>query len=139
MWILLGFLLLVCELLTPGAFFLIFFGLGAIATGLLVMGDLLQPAWLQWAAFSALSLLSLLLLRKPLLRRIRGSRDAQDVDSLAGETAIVLDDIPPGSVGRAELRGSVWQAKNSSDAPLSARQRAKVERVDGLMLWIRGQ
>ena len=138
MWILLGFLLLVCELLTPGAFFLIFFGLGAIVAGLLVMGDLLQPAWLQWSAFSALSLLSILLFRKPLLHRVRGSRAAQEVDSLAGETAIVLDDILPGSVGRAELRGSVWQAKNADDVPLSARQRAKVQRVDGLMLWLRG-
>jgi membrane protein implicated in regulation of membrane protease activity len=139
MWILIGFLLLVCELLTPGVFFLVFFGLGAITVGLLVMASLLEPAWLQWSAFSAFSLVSLLLFRKPLIRRVRTTREADDLDSPAGETAIAIDEIPPGSVGRAELRGTIWQVKNVGDAPLSARQRANVERVEGLVLWVRRQ
>ena len=139
MWILIGFLLLVCELLTPGVFFLVFFGLGAITVGLLVMASLLEPAWLQWSAFSALSLVSLLLFRKLLIRRVRTTREADDLDSPAGETAIAIDEIPPGSVGRAELRGTIWQVKNVGDAPLSARERASVERVEGLVLWVRRQ
>ena len=139
MWILFGFLLLVCELLTPGIFFLVFFGLGAITVGLLVMGNLLEPAWLQWSAFSALSLLSLLVFRKPLIRRVRTAGDVHDLDSPAGETAIAIDEIPPGSVGRAELRGTIWQVKNVGEAPLSARQRARVERVEGLVLWVRSR
>jgi membrane protein implicated in regulation of membrane protease activity len=139
MWILFGFLLLVCELLTPGVFFLVFFGLGAITVGLLVMGNLLEPAWVQWSAFSAISLLSVLLFRKPLIRRVRTVRGADDLDSPAGETAVALDEILPGSVGRAELRGTIWQVKNVGDAPLGARQRARVERVEGLVLWVRSQ
>ena len=139
MWLLLGFLLLICEVLTPGAFFLIFFGLGAVTVGVLVAGDLLGPAWLQWTAFSVLSLLSVLVFRKPLLRRVHGSRGADEVDALVGETAIAIDDISPASVGRAELRGSIWQVKNVGDTPLNARQRVKVERVEGLMLWVRSQ
>ena len=34
-WLLVGFLLVAAELLTPGGFYLLFFGLGGIAVGLL--------------------------------------------------------------------------------------------------------
>jgi membrane protein implicated in regulation of membrane protease activity len=139
MWILLGFLLLVCELLTPGVFFLVFFGVGALIVGLLVMGDFLEQAWIQWCAFSGFSLASLLLFRKRLIRRVRPAKDIHDLDSPAGETAVAIDEIAPGSVGRAELRGTVWQAKNIGGVPLNARQRATVERVDGLVLWVRAE
>lgn len=139
MWILLGFLLLVLELVTPGGFFLFFFGLGAITVGALGLRDLLGPSWLQWLAFSALSLLSLLLLRQPLLRRFRGSETKDDRDALIGETAFALEEIPVDSIGRAELRGSTWQVKNVGPMPLGVRQRCKVEQIDGLMLWVRGQ
>ena len=33
LWMLLGFALIVCELTTPGGFFFLFFGLGAVAVG----------------------------------------------------------------------------------------------------------
>jgi membrane protein implicated in regulation of membrane protease activity len=129
----------VCELLTPGVFFLVFFGLGALIVGLLVMGNFLEPAWIQWCAFSGLSLGTLLLFRKRLIRRVRTVSDIHDLDSPAGETAVAIDEIPPGSLGRAELRGTIWQVKNIGEAPLSARQRARVERVEGLVLWVRAQ
>src|SRR5688572_15233371 len=102
MWILLGFLLLALELLTPGGFFLFFFGLGAITVGLLGIWDVLGPAWIEWLAFSALSLFSLLLFRQPLLRRFRGSETKDDRDGLIGDTAVALEEIPVDSIGRAE-------------------------------------
>jgi membrane protein implicated in regulation of membrane protease activity len=139
MWILLGFLLLVCELLTPGVFFLVFFGIGALIVGLLVMANLLEPSWIQWCAFTGVSAISLVIFRKRLLRRVRTEKDIHDLDSPAGETAVAIDEIAPGSVGRAELRGTTWQVRNIGDVPLSARQRVIVERVDGLVLLVRAQ
>ncbi len=138
-WILLGFLLLALELVTAGSFFLFFFGLGALIVGALSIWGLLGPAWLQWLAFSALSLVSLLLFRQPLLRRFRGSDTKDDRDSLIGEIAFALEEIPADAVGSAELRGSTWKAKNVGPVPVGIRQRCTVERVDGLMLWVRGQ
>ena len=44
LWVLLGFALVLCELLTPGGFFFLFFGLGAVAVGALV-----------WLAFLSLA------------------------------------------------------------------------------------
>ncbi|MBU6434571.1 MAG: NfeD family protein, partial [Nitrospirae bacterium] len=58
------------------------------------------------------------------------------VDSMGGETAIPLEDLAPGGTGKAELRGTTWTAHNAGPALLKKSQRCKVERVEGLTLWI---
>jgi membrane protein implicated in regulation of membrane protease activity len=60
----------------------------------------------------------------------------EDVDSMVGETAVPLDDIAPGAVGRAELRGSAWSARNASSGVLARGQRCRVVRVDRLMIFL---
>src|SRR5262245_9659366 len=62
-WILVGLGLLGFEILTPGGFFVLFFGLGAIVVGALTGLGLTGPAWVQWLLFSLLSVGSLLLFR----------------------------------------------------------------------------
>jgi len=37
------------------------------------------------------------------------------VDSLVGEAATVIDSIEAGGFGKVELRGTAWNARNSSD------------------------
>jgi len=134
---LLGFGLIVCELTTPGGFFFLFFGLGAVAVGALVWLGAAGPAWLQWFLFSLISTGFLVPLRGRLLRRMaRGDDAAARVDALVGQVAVVLDDLPPGEVGKAELRGTAWTARNESQQALRRGQRSKVTRVDGLMLWL---
>ena len=44
------------------------------------------------------------------------------MDTLQGELATPLDDIPPGSVGRAELRGTTWAALNHDSRVLGGWQ-----------------
>src|SRR6266852_4206202 len=113
LWLLLGLALLASEVFTPGAFFVFFFGLSALAVGLAARlgGD--TPGWFQWFLFSLLSVLSVAFLRGPLLRRIMPvRREGLAVDSLVGEVAVPLEDLAPGAVGKAELRGSAWTAKN---------------------------
>ena len=70
-WILVGFLLLGGEMLTPGGFYLLFFGLAGIVVGLLGLGGIVLPAWGQWLLFSALSIGATLFFRKPLLERLQ--------------------------------------------------------------------
>lgn len=136
-WILLGFLLLLTELLTPGGLYLLFFGIAAIIVGLMAGLDLIGPPWMQWLSFSILSVLALSLFRRPLLRRLRPATQGIEVDSLVGQTAIALDDIAVDAVGRAELRGSAWSARNVGGNLLARGQRCTVEKVDGLMLLVR--
>jgi inner membrane protein len=140
LWLVLGLLLAGLELLTPGGFFLIFFGTAALAIGVLAGLDLAGPIWLQWLLFSVLSVISLLFFRNPLLARMRrGTEASSTIDSLVGEIATPLEDIRPDAIGRAELRGTTWTARNGDPRPVARGQRCLVQRVDGLMIWIRAE
>ena len=66
-------------------------------------------------------------------------REGLAVDSLIGEVAVPLEDLAPGAVGEAELRGSAWTAKNVDARPLARGERSIVAQVDGLVLSLRGQ
>jgi len=133
-WMLLGLGLLVAELVTPGGLFALFFGLGALLVGTLALLGLGGPKELQWVLFSGLSLGALALLRRRLRARLGGG---PAIDSLVGELAVPLEDLPAQAAGRVELRGSSWSARNAADVPLSRGQRCHVVRVEGLTLFIR--
>lgn len=138
LWLVLGLALLGLEVLTPGGFYVLFFGIGALAVGTLAGLGAAGPVWLQWLLFSVISVGSLALFRRPLLRAVAG-RGGAPIDTLEGEVAVPLDEIAPGTVGRAELRGTTWSAKNAGDRPLGRGQRCRVSRVDGLTLIIRAE
>lgn len=140
LWLVLGLVLVGVEMLTPGGFFVIFFGAAAIVVGVLAGLGSAGPAWLQWLLFSALSVLSLALFRKPLMRRFRlGDGASHAVDSMVGEACVVLGAPGPDGYGKVELRGATWTARSTGGAALVKGQRCKVERVDGLTLWIRAE
>ena len=137
-WIILGFFLMLAELMTPGGFYLLFFGIAGLAVGFLTGLQLSGPLWTQWLLFSILSILSLLLFRRPLLKRLQINEPFAPVDSLLGETAVAVDEIPSEAIGKVELRGTSWNARNAGGSMLSRGQRCRVEKVEGLMLWVRG-
>ena len=135
-WMLLGLLLLLAELVTPGGFYFIFFGIGAVIVGVLAGLGAGGPLWLQFLSFSILSLVSLWLFRGKLLKLTERAPD-RNVDSLIGETAVASDEITVNGIGKVEMRGASWNARNVGDKPLKHGERAKVERVEGLMLFVR--
>ena len=137
LWMLLGFALVGCEVMTPGGFFFLFFGLGAITVGVLAALGAGGPGWVQWLLFSLISIGFLVPLRGRLLRRVATGDDAAAcVDALVGQVAVLLDDLPPGEIGKAELRGTAWNARNEGERALRRGQRGRVTRVDGLTLWL---
>lgn len=133
LWILVGIALLVVEVSTPGGLFALFFGVGALLVA--PLAALGAGETTQWLAFSVLSLVGLAALRGPLLRRLE--RSPAKAPELVGEEATLLEDLPAGGQGRAELRGTTWTAKAASGIPLKKGQRCLVERIDGLTLWLR--
>jgi membrane protein implicated in regulation of membrane protease activity len=132
-WVVLGLGLLVLELATPGGLFALFFGLGALCVAPLAAVGV-GPAF-QWLVFSALSLVLLGTLRNRLRERIRASPGVP-IDQLVGQEVLLLQDVPEGGEGKAELRGSPWPARAASGIPLRKGQRCKVERVDGVTLYV---
>jgi membrane protein implicated in regulation of membrane protease activity len=137
LWILLGFALLTGEMLTPGSFFFLFFGVSAMVVGGLVWAHLGGPAWLQWMLFSLIAIVCLVPLRGRFVRWLgAGEEPGRTIDTLVGEVAVLLDDLAPGVVGKAELRGTAWTARNGGERPLRKGERGRVVRVDGLTLWL---
>lgn len=137
LWILLGFALLLLELATPGGFYVFFFGAGAIVVGLLAAAGVGGPPWVQWLLFGIISTGALLMFRKPLQNKIGATAD-RDVDTMVGETAVALTAIGAEGNGKVELRGSAWSARNVGDGAVVAGQRCRVERLEGLTLYVRG-
>ena len=137
-WVLGGLALLVAEVTTPGGFFAVFFGAGAILVGVAKALGWPGPAWAEWLVFSALSVVSLLLFRRPLMRHFNLT-PGRAVDRLEGEAAVVQEEVAPGGVGKAEMRGSSWSARTASAVALKPGQRCRVEKVEGLTLWLRAE
>jgi len=135
-WLALGLVLITLELASSGGFYIIFFGVAALAVSVLRLVNLAGPAWMQVVLFAALSIGSLLLFRNPLLRWLKLDTPGRDVDSLLNDTAVPIEDIPAGEVGRAELRGTVWSARNNAAVTLARGQRCRVVRVDQLMIFL---
>jgi membrane protein implicated in regulation of membrane protease activity len=137
-WIIVGAALLGAETVVPADFYLVFLGLSALAVGLLGLAGLEGPVWLQWAIFAFLSVGSLAAFRSRVRDRffVRGS-DARADDTLVGEVGVVQELLAPGSVGRVELRGSVFSGRNGEQEALEPGTRVRVERVDGLLLHVR--
>src|SRR5690242_9097426 len=135
MWVLVGIALLVVEMVTPGGLFALFFGIGALATAVAAAAG--AGAILQWLLFTATSLVLLATLRRTLQEKLRTPTVA--VDSLVGQEVVLLGEIPAGGEGKAELRGVPWSARAASGIPLRAGQRCRVERIDGLTLWVRAE
>ena len=137
LWAALGLVLAAGEILTPGGFFVVFFGLGALVVALLAFVGLANTLSFQILSFSIFSVASLLLFRNPLLRWMgRHTPKTVDVDSFVGELAVAASAIPPGGVGQAQLRGSAWNARNGSQTAIAAGGRCRVTRVEGLVIWL---
>ncbi len=136
MWVLVGIGLLVVEMVTPGGLFALFFGIGALGTA--VVAALGAGDTVQWLLFTTLSLVLLATLRRTLRDRLR-QQPGPAIDSLVGQEVVLLGEIPAGGEGKAELRGVPWSARAASGIPLRAGQRCRVERVDGLTLWVRAE
>ena len=111
-WWLLGLLLLAAELLLPGVF-LVWIGIGAIATGLLslLLWESALWAWqIQLLVFAALAVVSTLLGRRFLSKADHVTDEPllnQRGASLIGRTATLQEPIAEGR-GRVRLDDTYW-------------------------------
>lgn len=135
-WLVLGLLLVVAELATPGGFYIVFFGLAAVLVGVLAGAGVSGPLWVQVALFGVISLLGLVFFRARLLKLMQLDPQAPAVDTLVGEIGTAAETLSPGAIGKVELRGSSWSARNTSEATLLTGARCQVIRVDGLTLFV---
>lgn len=135
-WIALGVVLMALEVAAPGAFML-WFGLAALATGLLVF--VLPLSW-EWAllVFALCAVVCVLIGRwlgrssgpaepEPLLNK-RGA-------ALIGRTLVLEEPVEQGR-GRVRIDDTIWRVEGPD---LPAGQRIRVAGVDGALLRIEPQ
>ena len=134
-WIVVGAALLGAETLVDAQFYLVFFGVAAFATGALAALGVAESTWLQWAIFGALCVAGAATFRPRLYGMLR--RGAEVSQGTVGELATARAPIAPGGRGKVELRGTVWEARNTGASPIAAGESARVERVEGLVLDLR--
>jgi inner membrane protein len=139
-WIILGIACVAIEVHFTHDFSLFCVGASAFIVAAMTALTSGGPHWSQWIIFGALSVTILLVVRKPLLGRFQGHRGKDaDFQYLVGEVATPADDLPANAVGRAELRGSSWSARNVESVGLRKGQRCRVEKVDGLTVWLKAE
>ena len=136
-WLIFGLVLLLAELLSPGGFYIIFFGIGALVVGLLVGLGATTNTATEIAIFVVVAVLSLVIFRGRLLKWFQADPQRPPVDQLVGEIGVADEDLSPGQVGRIELRGTAWSARNDSPAVVTRGVRVRVTRVEGLTLHVK--
>jgi len=135
-WLSLGILLLLVEV-TTGGFWVGFFGLGAIAVGALVWFGAVESLNAQLAVFVLASVLPLILFRRSLVRWLNRGKPIVPIGDAAGQTAVVVSDVGPTTLGRVEFQGSTWDAEAASGEHLLANTRVRIVRQDGTRLVVR--
>ena len=113
-WFLIGLVLLVLELVTPGLI-IGFFGIGAWIVAIVCLMTEISTNT-QLLIFIAASVLSLLLLRKWLKGVFLGHAGSKqdlthDLEEFVGQRAVVKEKIVPKLGGKVEFHGSNWEAR----------------------------
>ena len=131
-WIVLGLCLVMSELVVP-AFFVIWFGIGALLVGvsLLAMPTLGMAVQLMlWAGLSTLLVIFWFRYLKPKTVSLAGSSSAQAL----GEVGLLVSDLCPDSRGQVRfqkpvLGADLWECY--AETPIKAGERVRVVKIEG--------
>lgn len=138
-WIAVGAMLLGVELAFIDAqFYLVFVGGSALLVGFLELVGLTLEAWVQWALFGAIAVFSVLIFRRRIYGRLNRALPSMSQGPV-GQTVVVPAPLGPGDSCRLECCGSSWNATNGGPSAILAGQRARIDRVNGLTLVLRGE
>jgi membrane protein implicated in regulation of membrane protease activity len=141
LWTVLGVILIIAEVFTPG-FVLLWFGVGALAAAFasLVGISSLPLQFLIFAAVSvALTAASRTIFVNYFSREKTGSDLKTGVDALPGKIGTVVTSSK-GALheGAVKVYGSTWTAYPAEgEEPLEAGDRVAVERVQGASIYVR--
>jgi inner membrane protein len=133
-WFLLGFVLLIAELVLPGII-IMFFGVGAWITALTTWIGLTESMASQNIVFGTSSVVLLFVLRKRFAKIFVGNSTNDSIeDEYTGKEALVLSAIDT-QQGKIEVKGSEWNARSAD--PIAAKTWVIIERREGLTFHVR--
>jgi membrane protein implicated in regulation of membrane protease activity len=130
-WLIIGLVLIVAEIVTT-TFILLFFGVGAIVTAVVAALGLESIA-AQIILCTIVSGSGIFLFRG----KLRSSLEAKNPmagNDMHDEKLELSEDIPPGATAKIMFRGSPWTALNDSPDTMRKGQTVKIARTDGIKL-----
>jgi membrane protein implicated in regulation of membrane protease activity len=140
LWTILGVLLIIAEVFTPG-FVLLWFGVGALAAGLAsILGVGLPLQFLVFIVVSvALTALSRTIFVNYFTKEGEPSGRKFGADSMPGQVGTVVTSSRGAlQEGAVKVFGSVWTAYPAEgEDPLEAGERVVVERLQGASIYVR--
>ena len=111
----------------------LWFAIGAAAA--LVLSLLGAALWLQLLAFLAVSGVLLALLRPMMRKYVKTTKT--NVDSVPGTEGLVTEDIDNVAYqGQVKLGAMTWTARSTSGASIRAGTRVRVDRVEGVKVFV---
>ena len=111
----------------------LWFAIGAAAA--LVLSLLGAALWLQMLAFLAVSGVLLALLRPMMRKYVKSTKT--NVDSVPGTEGLVTEDIDNVAYqGQVKLGAMTWTARSTSGASIRAGTRVRVDRVEGVKVFV---
>ena len=137
-WIVLGLGLAIAELLVP-AFFIIWFGIGAMGVGILLLiapGLSIAVQVMIWAALSAALVVLWFRYLKPRTMSVVGSSAAQVI----GEVGLLVSDITPDSRGHVRFQKPVLGSDNwdcYAESEIKAGERVRIVAVEGSFIKVK--
>ena len=134
-WLVFALVLIIIEMLAPGAIFL-WFGIAAGVVGLLLLIIPSMPWQLQWTLFAVLSISSVLAWRSYAKRNPPKDNDYPTLnkrgDELIGRVFTLEEDII-NNYGKIRVDDTMWKIRGSD---VGAGARVKVTAVDGTVLVV---
>ena len=134
-WVLVAFALLAVEMAST-TMHVGLFAIGALVVALLQAFGVGLSLTAQVLIFTGVSLAALFFVRPWLMRKLR-LNETKRVDSMLDDVAVALEDIAAGAIGKAEMRGTGWSARNVGVTPIARGERCVIEHIEGLVLHVR--
>lgn len=134
-WLIVLVVLVTGEAITVGLTF-IWFAVGAL--GGLVVAVLGGPIWLQVVVFLALSAVTLVLVRPAAAKLLTPGISPTNADRVIGQIALVTEQIDNiAETGQVKLFGQVWSARSETGEIISAQNRVRILRIEGVKVFVR--
>jgi len=136
-WIVGGIVLVLAELVIP-SFFIVWFGLGALLTGLLTLAfDLSATAQLATWTLASLAMVVLWfrVFKQSFVKTRAGTADGEVI----GEIGLLVSAVAPFERGKVRFQRPVLGSEEwvcLADAPIAAGERVKVVAVEGSFLKV---
>lgn len=133
-WLILMVVFLIAEACTV-SLVSIWFAVGSIGALIASMCD--AQLWIQIAVFLVLSATLLACMRPFVKKFIKPKITATNADSIIGSEGFVTEDIDNLSArGQVKLGGMFWSARSTSGDPISKDTKVKVDRIEGVKVFV---